>query len=399
MGVHMKRMSATSSRKRRVLLTRLSLVSLAFVLAVATPLAPVQQALADKWDRQIASLQKKADEYQAQANELRAKGDTLQNKLNQINAQIRALQTRIKANQQKRDKLQADIEANQKKLTSSQEVLGEILADLYVDDTISDVELFASSNNIGDFVDKQEYRSSIRDQLNTVIADVKRIKEQLETDKKAVDKVLAELKVQNNQLAAQQNEQQRLVDQTRGKEAAYQRLVSQTKDKIAAAAAAQRAYLASLGGSGGTVGNFHFWGWSGNQGCGGGGYPYCAGPLDYGVDPWGLYTRECVSYAAWALAKKYNKYVGHFSGSGMAHEWTWSGPLYSGAYRVSNPQRGDAVVLPIIPGFADVGHLMMVEAVDGDNVFVSQYNFGGTGEYSTMWIKKSGVVFLRFPNA
>src|SRR5690606_14825122 len=124
------------------------------------------------------------------------KGDTLQNKLNQINAQVKALQTRIKVNQEKRDKLQADIQANEKKLASAQEVLGERLADLYVDDSISDVELLASSKNIGDFVDKQEYRSAIRDQLSNVIADVKRIKTQLENDKKDVERVLADLEVQ-----------------------------------------------------------------------------------------------------------------------------------------------------------------------------------------------------------
>jgi hypothetical protein len=42
---------------------------------------------------------------------------------------------------------------------------------------------------------------------------------------------------------------------------------------------------------------------------------------------------------------------------------------------------------------------MIVESVSGSDVFVSQYNMYGTGQYSTMWIKTSGVIFLRFPNA
>lgn len=394
----MKKMSTTSSDKRKTL-TRLGLASLAFIFAVSAPMSTVQRVLADQWDSQIASLRAQADQYQAQANQLRAQADTLQNKLDQINAQVNALQAQIQANQAQHDKLQADIEANTKKLASAQEVLGEILASLYVDDSISAVELLASSKNIGDFVDKQEYRSTVRDQLNSTIANVKKLKAQLESDKKAVEKVLAELDVQNKQLTATQADQQKLVDETRGEEAAYQSLVNNARNQMADVAAQQRAYYASLGGGGnaGVVGSFQYWGWSGNQGCAGG-YPYC-GPQDTSIDPWNLYNRECVSYVAWAISERFHRNVGAWHGDGNAYQWPYSAPQWSGAYRVYSPQPGDAVILPASGGFAPIGHAMLVESVGGDNVFVSQYNFYGTGQYSTMWIKTSGVVFLRFPPA
>ncbi|USN96350.1 MAG: hypothetical protein H6797_04720 [Candidatus Nomurabacteria bacterium] len=394
---------ASTTFRRRFLPRRFLLASMALLIAVSVPLAYVQHALADEWDDQIASLQSKANEYQAQANQLRAKADTLQNKLYEIGAQINALQTKIEINQKKHEKLQADIAANQVKLSKTQNVLGDVLANLYVDDNISTVELLASSQNIGDFVDKQEYRSSVRDQLNSAIAQIKQLKARLDSDKQAVEKVLSQLKAQNNQLAAQEATQQQLVNETRGQEAAYQSLVSSAKDQIASAAAAQRAYYASLiaagSGNSGVVGNFQYWGWSGNQGCGGGGgYPYCGGQDTY-ADPWGLYNRECVSYVAWALSARFHKYVGNFNGQGNAGQWTYSAPAYSGAFQVGSPQPGDAVILPATYPFSPIGHAMIVESVSGDNVFVSQYNFYGTGEYSTMWIKNSGVIFLRFPNA
>ena len=46
-------------------------------------------------------------------------------------------------------------------------------------------------------------------------------------------------------------------------------------------------------------------------------------------------------------------------------------------------------MLPQSGAFAPIGHLMVVESVSGDNVFVSQFNFYGSGQYSTMWIKTS----------
>lgn len=390
-------MSTTSRRVHK----RLGLAFLSGVMALSVPLAYVQEALADQWDSQIQALQSQADQYQDQANELRAKGDTLQQKLDQINAQVAALQAQIKANEAKRDKLQADIEANKQKLSEAQDALGEMLANLYVDDGVSAVELLASSRNLGDFVDKQEYRSSVRDQLNSTIAEVKRIKAELEEDKKAVEKILSDLKLQNDQLSAVQSEQQTLVNQTRGEEAAYQKLVSDARQKMADVQAQQQAYYASLlasgGGGSGVVGSFQYWGWSGNKGCSGG-YPYCA-PQDSMVDPWNLYNRECVSYVAWALKHRFGKRVNPWHGDGNAYEWPWSAARWSGAYRVGSPQRGDVVVLPQSGAFAPIGHVMIVESVSGNDMFVSQYNFYGTGQYSTMFVKNSGVILMRFPNA
>jgi len=393
----MKKLSTTPAQRRMV--TRVATISCALVFAVSGPIALFEQVYADKWDDQINSLRAQADQYLAQANALKAQGDTLQNKLDSINAQIAALQANIQANQQKHDKLQADIAANQKKLEQTQDALGDMLANLYVDGKISSLELLASSQNIGDFVDKQEYRTTVRDSLSRTITEVKRIKAQLETDKKAVEKVLEELKLQNDQLAATQAEQQSLVDQTRGEEAAYQNLVSSARNQIQSVSAQQQAYYASLvasgGGNSGVVGSFQYWGWSGNRGCSGG-YPYCAAH-DSMVDPWNLYNRECVSYVAWALLARFGKTVNAWHGDGNAYQWPSSAARWSGAYRVSSPQAGDVVVLPASGSFAPIGHVMIVESVSGSDMFVSQYNFYGTGEYSTMWVKNSGVILLRFP--
>lgn len=396
MEVRMKQRSTTPVLRR--VMSKTGLVFFALLFAVSTSMTMYTQVLADRWDDQISGLRARADQYQAQANELKAKGDTLQDKLNSINAEKAALEANIAANQQTHNKLLADIEANQKKLEQSQDALGEMLANLYVDGKISSLELLASSKNIGDFVDKQEYRSVVRDSLNRTIGNVKKLKTQLENDKKAVEKVLADLGRQNDQMAAIQAEQAALVEQTRGEEAAYQSLVSNARSQMQSIAAQQQAYYASLsnGGQQGAVGNFKYWGWSGNRGCTGG-YPYCAGPLDYGVDPWNLYNRECVSYVAWALQARFGKTVNPWRGDGNAYQWPSSAARWSGAYRVSSPQPGDVVVLPASGAFAPVGHVMIVESVSGSDMFVSQYNFYGTGQYSTMWVKNSGVILLRFP--
>ena len=396
----MKQMSTTPVSNTSFAV-KASLVAAAILMAIAAPISSyVPKVYADDYDTRINQLQQQANEYQSKANELKAKGDTLQNALDSINNEIAGIQAQISVNQTKHNQLKQQITENEDKLSKNKDALGDTIASIYVEGKVTPLEMLASSNTISDYVDKQEYQSSIRTQLSKTIDEVKKLKKQLEEDQKAVEKVLNELNAQNAQLGAKQQQQQQLVNQTRGDEAAYQGLVSQARAQMEAVSAQQRAYYESLirrsgnGGSAGVVGSFQYSNWSGNQGCGGG-YTYCQ-PQDTVVDKWGLYNRECVSYVAWALENRFGKYVGNFSGQGNAYEWPSSAPRYSGAYRVYSPQRGDAVVLPASGSFAPIGHLMIVESVSGDTMHVSQYNFYGTGQYSTMDVKNSGVILLRF---
>jgi peptidoglycan hydrolase CwlO-like protein len=384
-------------------LMRASLVVLVILLGFAVPMQLVSKfAFADQYDDKIRAIQQDINAYQDAANKLNAQAKTYGDALAVLNNQVAAIQKELDLSQAKYDQLQAQIADTEKKITENKDGLGTIIADMYVDDTVSPIEMLASSNNIGDYLDKQEYRSSIRDQLSATIKQIKELKTQLEKQKSDVEIVLKQQQAQRDSLAAKQGEQQNLYNQTKGEEAAYQNLVSSRQQALDDAAAQQRAYYESLGGgaSSGVYGSFSYRNLSPGNGAGGcsGGYPYCQ-PQDSIVDPWDLYNRECVSYVAWALEQRFGKYVGGFSGQGNAYEWPSSAPRFSGAYRTYDPQPGDAVVLPQSGGFAPIGHLMIIESVGNDGwIHVSQFNFYGTGQYSTMDIRNSGVIYLRFQN-
>ncbi len=401
------------------LVTKSALVIIALIIAIAVPLQVTQSVFADKYDDQISALQQDIQKAQAQAAQMATQAQTLQTAVAQIQVQVTAIQGEIDLSQAKYNQLVAQIADTEKQIKDNQDALGETIANLYVDAKISPLEMLASSKNISDYLDKQEYRNSVRDQLTSTIAKIQDLKTQLTTQKADTQKVLDQQGAQKAQLAAQQAEQQNLLTQTQGQEAAYQQIAASAQQKVADAAAAQRAYYQSLlssgGGSSGVNGSFQYAHWSGNQGCSGG-YPAvgeggvggwgCNYALDYNApyshDQWALFNRECVSYVAWALQYRFNRYVGGFSGQGMAYQWPSSAPAYSGAVRVYDPQPGDAVILPkTTDNFAPIGHAMVVESSADSNgwIHVSQFNFYGTGQYSTMDIKSTGVVFLRFPPA
>jgi len=362
------------------------IVASVILMAIATPIQMSTVAKADRYDDQISAIQREVDQYQAAAQALSAQADTLQRELSRLSNEKAQLQAQIDLSQAKYDKLVSDIADTEKKIADNRKALGETMADLYIDGEVSPLEMLASSKNIGDYVDKQSYRESISEQLSKTIERIKELKKKLEADKLSVERVLEDQKNQRELLTSKENEQQKLINDTKGEEAAYQNLSSARNQDIANLRSAQAAENARA------MRNLGFG--SIPQGTpGGGGYPgaWASAPLDAYVDPWGLYTRECVSYVAWKVHST-GRFVPHFGGAGNANQW----PSTTAAYGIgsgSTPRAGAAAVWNI--GY--YGHVMYVESVNGDGtITVSDYNLNWDGLYRHYTRSASGLTYVYF---
>lgn len=361
------------------------MLSLALVLAFVAPLALTHRSSADELDRlaaQIAALEAQIDEYNAEAAKYSQQASSLQATLNKLTNEKNSIQAQINLSQTKYDKLSAEIKDTEQQIQDNRDALGDTLADLYVDGDITPLEMIASSDNIGDFLDKQEYRSSIRDTLVSTIDEIKTLKAELEQKKEEVAQVLADQKAQRDQLAAKESEQAQLVAQTRGQQAAFEELSSAAladkKEKEAQQQQIIRDRLLAQGGTGAIIAG------DPNQG----GYPYGgANYWAYVPDPWGMYMKQCVSYTAWKVYQK-NGYMPYWGGVGNANQWPGNADR-AGIARGSTPRVGSVGV--IMAGA--VGHVAWVEGVNGDGtVNVSQYNYdfgSGPGMYSEMRVSAS----------
>lgn len=362
---------------------RASIVAASILMLAATPLAMSQLVQADEYDVRIAQLEAQINQFNAQAAALGRERNTYENKLAQLNAEKAQIQAQIDLNEAKVNQLTADIKESEAKIASNKDALGETIADLYVDDNISAIEMLASSNNISDYVDKQTYREAIQDELASTISEIKSLKKQLEEQKTGVERALADQKGAREVLAQKEAEQQQLIAQVAGQEQAYQNLSNQTRAERDRVQAQQQAAIAAAmrraGGGGGSA-------VAGDPGKGG--YPSNLANSDYYnpvVDPWGMYSRQCVSYTAWKVYQK-NGYMPYWGGRGNANQWP--GNARAAGIPVSSTPRAGSVGV-IMAG--QYGHVVWVESVNGDGTInISQYNYynaggSGWGHYSEMY--------------
>lgn len=357
-------------------------------MTVVGTIPSVKPAAADQYDNKIAALTADMAKYQAQADTLNAQANTLQNAVAQLDNEKNALQAQINLNQAQSAKLAVDIANTQTQISQNKDALGQTIANLYIDDGTSPIELLASSTNIGDFLNKQEYRTSVKTQLNDTIKKVETLKTQLDTQKTDLDKVLAQQSAAHDDLVTKESQQATLLAQTQNNEATYQGMIQSNAAAIAAAKATQAALRARSNATGGyslvDAGSLPDYPWNSSN-CAMSGYMSTGGSDGNGGDGHGYGCRQCVSYVAYRVAKATGVYYNDLGNGGPTaqnlvskHGWTNLG---------STPQAGSVASL-----WGDPGHTAYVEAVDGGKILVTQYNYDygtGYGMYSEMWLSAS----------
>jgi len=375
---------------------RAFIILTAFVLVVAGIAYTQRPASADQYDDKISALQADMARYQAESDRLNAEANTLSNALAQITNEKNALQAQIDVSQAQYDKLVIQIADTEKQIKDNQDALGTTIADLYVDDSISPVEMLASSQNISEYLNKQEYRNSVKDQLSSTIKKVKDLKVQLSAQKDQVTSVLATQKTSRDELASKEAAQASLLAQTQNNEATYQNMVNSSAAQIADARAAQAALRARSNATGGytlvDAGSLSAYPWNSSN-CPMGaylpGYGWAAWASTEGSDGNGqdghqYGCRQCVSYVAWRVAKETGIYYNKVLGNGGDTAGILAGMGYQNLGGVPQPNSVASL-------WGDPGHTAYVEDVsaDGSKILVSQYNYdygAGYGMYSKMWL-------------
>lgn len=371
----------------RISSKRIFLPFVAAIFVVASVVQHASTAYADQYDDRIKALQQEVGQFESQAATLQNKAATLQDELNRLGTEKAGVQAKVDLSQAQHNKLEQQIKETEASINANRAALGDTLADLYTEENISPLEMLASSKNISDYLDKQQYLSSIQQQLSKTIKKIGQLKEDLGNQKVAVERTLTDEKNAREALAVKENERQNLLAQTNGEEAVYKKLASDRQsqaDKLRTEQIAANMRAAQRGGSQTLVSGVP----------GGGGYPakWANAPMDTLVDDWSLYNRECVSYVAWKIAST-GRFVPKFNGQGNANQWENYVARY-GITSGTNPVAGSAAVLYE----GAYGHIMYVEAVSEDKsrITISEYNYGWTGLYSKRTISSNGLKYLYF---
>jgi peptidoglycan DL-endopeptidase CwlO len=335
---------------------------------------------ADQIDAQINALQQQNSGLQANSDSLATTAASYQAAIDVLNAQISSLQAAIVATQNQIDDLQKQIDIAQAELDHEKQVLGENIKTMYLEGDVSTLEVLASSKDLSDFVNKQEYRSSVSNKVKASVEKINSLKAELQKQQHQQQDLLKDQQSQQTQLQSDQTQQSQLLNYTEGQKATFDAQISSNNSQIASLRAQQAALNRKLGGvpTAGDPGH--------------GGYPavWNNAPQDSLTDNWGMYNRECVSYTAWKVYQTFG-YMPYWGGVGNANQWP--GDAQAAGIPIGSVPKAHSVAIWNVGAF---GHAMWVEAVSGNTIYVSQYNYDYQGRYSEMSISGSGLTYIYF---
>ena len=353
---------------------------IALIIAFVATSAPLYQSVsvrADEYDEKIAAVQRQIDTYNTEASKLNKEKQTYQGQLAVLSNQKSQIQSQLDLTVAKLNKLEASIADKNQQIDDNKEALGDTIADMYIDEGITPLEMLASSKNIADYVDKQTNQAQVQSNLEATVKRIRVLRIELEKQKKDVERVKKDQEGVRDALAAKEAEQQKLIADVAGREDEYAQLSQQAQAQKGQLEqqqqAAIQAALRRSGGGGGAV--------AGDPSRGG--YPadLANAPLDALVDPWGMYNRECVSYTAWKVYQK-NGYMPYWGGRGNANQWPGNARA-AGIPTSSIPREKSVGVISA----GTYGHGVWGESVNSNGtVNISQYNEwlpgSGWGQYS-----------------
>lgn len=340
---------------------------------------------AQSYEQKIQQLnQQNAQASRAQQG-LEVEEDNLQAAIAGLQAKIAELEAQIHANQAKSEELKAKVAQLEAEIVRQKGVLSSNIKEMYLADRMSTVEMLATSKDLSEYVDKQQYRESVGKKIKETMDRINALKIELEAEKVQIEKLLADQHAMQGDLAAQRAETARLLALNLEQQSAFDNQLRGNKARIAELRRQQAAENArnfvspvrKVSRPAAVNGSSYPW-------------PNVRFPNTM-VDPWGMYKRQCVSYTAWKVAAS-GRHMPYWGGRGNAKNWD-DNARAAGIPVDTKPRVGDVAV----SNSGTYGHVMYVEAVHGDGtISISQYNAGWDGEYSEGRRTAAGLYFIHF---
>ena len=365
--------------------------TLIITIVVASGSIIVPRVSADQFDAQITALQQANAVKQEAKSQLGSEAASLSDAMYKLQVQINALQSQIDANKAKMDDLQNQITAAETELAKQKVILGESIKAMYLEGQISTLEMLASSKDLSEFVDKQQYRTAVQAKIKASVDKITELKIQLKEQKLKIEQTLNDLQILQARVDTQRAEQARLLSLNQSEQNALNLQIRQNSQAVAALRAEQAAANARLfNGANIVLG-------TACDTAHGDTYPspWCSSYQDSMFDSWGMYNRECVSYTAWRVSES-GRYMPSWGWQwrGNANQWA-DNAIRQGIPVDSSPRAGDVAIKNSMP----YGHAMYVESVNSNgSINISQYNYSLDGRFSLAYnVSASGLLFIHFP--
>jgi septal ring factor EnvC (AmiA/AmiB activator) len=221
-------------------------IMIASGLVIALAVVPIIATASNHFHGEIEKLQNENEHADHKVNALELYADNIQDAINKLQSRIHQLQSKIKANQAKSANLKIEIAKAEKELDYQRFVLGQNIKAMYLEGQITTIEMLATSKDLSQFVDKQQYREVVEAKIKDQVDKITQLKLDLKAQRDEIERLIKEDEALREEVLENKAEQDRLLALNIAEQAAFNRKIKENNKKIAELRAAQIALQNAL---------------------------------------------------------------------------------------------------------------------------------------------------------
>lgn len=200
--------------------------------------------------KELDEILRKIGQLQGEIQQRRSAQNSLNNEIAILNLEIAETEAQLEATEKKIDVTNFDIAEITEQVVETEDniekqknVLKELIIQINDLDQRTPLEIALANDNFTDFLDQMQYVTSVQEQSQQTLTEIKALKAELEIkqaelkqEKASLDALLEQLSLAEAGLAGQRSAKQQVLDQTRGQEKIYQQLLAESEgleDQIA----------------------------------------------------------------------------------------------------------------------------------------------------------------------
>ena len=352
----------------------------------AQPVAAISQYCKSEKCKAAAAAEEEATKKASAAKEA---ANTLEDEVERLNDEIAVYEARIATNTAKAEDLEAQIKDTTEQLEAQRTALGVMMSHEWMkrqkDEAYGPLKNMVQSETVGEYFEKSARDEAAQSQVSLSSQKLKDTEEELENEKKEVDRILADQELQRTAISEKREEKNTLIAKYKNNASAFSKEASAARKAQAEEIAKEIAKLNSGGGSGVVTSGVNT-------------YPYkkrCPG-INLAFIAYGGYVCQCTSYAGWKVKETWGYDIGAWGNAN-----TWHTSAESLGFKVNHTPKAGTVAVSTAGYW---GHVMWVEGVNSDGTInLSEYNNYGSsasglpGDFGhRSGVSTAGLWFIHF---
>lgn len=226
------------------IVSRPGVFAMVFVFAISVFLAGFSVVSANNYQQQINTLEAQNNQINSEKSILGLEAGDLSGAISKLEEGISQKQAAINEYKAEVARLQEEIKKAEAELAKQKELLRETIKAIYIEGDITTLEMLASSDDLTDFFDKQQYRDTVQDKVKSTLDKITQLKLDLNTKKQKIENLIKEQESLKADLVSQNNEKNRLLSLNQSEQNKLEGEIKANQQKIAKLRAEAEAALA-----------------------------------------------------------------------------------------------------------------------------------------------------------